>query len=112
MGEPREAKHRTPRGVLVMGTKMDDSPFPALADWNKVVGGGDGPGYRRATITPHREDAARSEDGTNRLLSATGFVLIKEESIRLRDIQPPGASAYFFPSSFSFSLMPLPPGKT
>lgn len=43
-----------------------------------------------------REDAAFSKAGTECWLSATGFVLIKEESIKLQDIQPPGASDYFF----------------
>lgn len=43
-----------------------------------------------------REDAAFSKAGTECWLSATGFVLIKEKSIKLRDIPPPGASDYFF----------------
>lgn len=52
-----------------------------------------------------REDAAFSKAGTECWLSATGFVLIKEESIRRQDIQPPGASDYFFLLLLFFSLM-------
>lgn len=40
---------------------------------------------------------------TKNRLGATGCVLMKEESIRLRAAQPPGAADYF-PPSFSLSL--------
>ena len=59
------------------------------------------------------EDAAGSKPGTERWLRATGFVLIKEESIRLQDTQPPGASDYFFLLLLSFlNVLLLPPGKS
>ena len=58
------------------------------------------------------EDAACSKAGTEHGLRATGFVLIKEESIRLQDIQPPGASDYFFLLLLFFlNVLLLPPGK-
>lgn len=91
------------------------------------------PMYRRGTVNPapfpaapflpprHTEprwhgagkDAACSKAGAKSWLRATGFVLIKEESIRLQDIQPPGASDYFFLLLLFFlNVLLLPPGKS
>lgn len=71
------------------------------------------PPPRQAMLAWGWEDAARSKAGAERWLRATGFVLIKEESIRLQDIQPPGASDYFFLLLLFFlNVLLLPPGKS
>lgn len=54
------------------------------------------------SLLQHR--AWRGFTCTKNRLGATGCVLMKEESIRLRAAQPPGAADCFFPPSFSLSL--------
>lgn len=50
---------------------------------------------------------------TKNRLGATGCVLMKEESIRLRAAQPPGAADYFFPLLFFLlNALLLPLGKS